>query len=251
MGVVSSAVGLVLLLFGGLLVVGAAGGLKRWWDFRRLSVVPGRAVSDGQLVGLSGTVRDTGGLESPLDRTDCVAYKWIMETLTTGTNTGRRWDKRQVEGDIQRFDVETDDGTPVTIVPPDDVAPRPQLEVGTEVLYRVEPDEDPPDPVQALIDDGVVDEQDENLETALDVEFDDRGPIGTRRFRERAISAGDDLWLYGSAERVGTGLRLTPGSLFVLSTAEVDSLQNESIGMAVVLALAGATCLLFAYGFLI
>lgn len=250
MGVVDTAVGVLLLLFGGLLVFGAAAGVKRTLDFRRLSVVAGRDVEDEQLVGLTGTVQDTGSLESPLTDTDCVAYKWIKETLTSGTNTGRRWDKRQVDGDIHRFDFETDDGTPVTVVPPDDVAPRPQLELGTEVVYKVEPDETPPDPVQRLIDAGIVDEQDGGLEDALDVEFDDRGPIGTRRFRERAISDGDGVWLYGRAERVGTGLRVTPGTLFVISDSDVDTLQDENIGMTIVLGLAGAMLLLFAYGFL-
>lgn len=250
MGIVETGIGVVLLLFGGLLIFGAAAGVKRTLDFRRLEVVAGRDVADGQLVGLTGTVRDTGGLESPLTGADCVAYKWIKETLTAGTNTGRRWDKRQVEGAIERFDFETDDGTPVTVVPPDDVAPRPQLEVGTEVAYRLEPDETPPDPVRRLIDEGVIDAQDENLETALDVEFDDRGPIGTRRFRERAVTAGEDLWVYGQAERRGTGLRLAPGALFVLSDSDVDTLQDENVGMTVVLGLAGAMVLLFAYGLL-
>lgn len=250
MGVASSAVGVVLLLFGGLLVFGAAAGVKRWWDFRRLSVVPGRDVEDRQLVGLSGTVKDTGSLESPFSGTDCVAQKWIKERRVTSSDRGRYWDTRRVEGAIVPFDAETDDGTPVSVVPPDEVLPRSHLEVGTEALYTVEPDEQPPATVRRLIDEGVIDENDETLGHRIDESFETGTPLGTRRYRERAITAGDDVWLYGRAEQVGAGLRLTEGSLFVVSDSAVATLQEQSIGQAVVLALAGAMLLLFAYGFL-
>lgn len=250
MEVLSTAAGVVVGLFGGLLLFGAAAGAKRSLDLGRVSVVPASDVSDGQLVGLSGTVTDTGGLESPLTGSRAVAYKWTEERLTAGTNTGRRWNKRTVEGTVEPFDLETDDGTPVAVQPPPTVTPRAQLEFDCEPVYTVEPNDDPPERVQRLVDDGVVEPSDGSLEDDLDVEFDDRGPIGTQRYSEYALDEGDDVWVYGKAERRGTGLFLQEGALFVLSDADVDDLQQENLGMTVVLALAGLLTLLFAYGLL-
>lgn len=250
MGVLSAAAGVVVGLFGALLVFGAAAGVKRSLDFRRVSVVPGRAVADGQLVGLSGVVTDAGGLESPLSGRDAVAYKWTMEELRGGTNAAREWDTRTVEGAVEPFHVETDDGTPVAVEPPDDLAPRATLEFDCERVHRVEPTETPPARVQRLIDEGVIEPNDGSLEDDLDVEFDERGPIGTRAYSEYALTEGDQVWLYGRAADRGTGLTLTAGRLFVLSDSDVEDLQRENLGMTVVLFLAGLLALLFAYGLL-
>lgn len=250
MGVLSAAAGVVVGLFGALLVFGAAVGLKRAVDFRRLSVVPGRAVSDGQLVGLSGVVIDAGGLESPLTGTRSVAYKWTMEALRGGTNSARTWDTKTVEGAVEPFHVETDDGTTVAVEPPDDVSPQANLEFDCERVYRVEPNEDPPERVQRLVDDGVIEANDGSLEDDLDMEFDDRGPLGTRQYSEYALAEGDDVWLYGRAAVLGSGLRLTKGSLFVVSDSDVAELQRENVGRTVLLFLAGLLALLFAYGLL-
>jgi len=130
MGIVSSAAGVLVGLFGALLVFGATFGVKRAVDFRRLSVVPGRDVSDGQLVGLSGVFTDAGGLESPLTGTRAVAYKWTMAALRGDTNAARTWDTRTVEGAVE---------------PPAEVSPRANLEFDCERVSRVEPNDDPPE----------------------------------------------------------------------------------------------------------
>jgi len=89
---------------------------------------------------------------------------------------------------------------------------------------------------------------DGRLEDDLDVEFDERGPPGTRQYSEYALAAGDDIWLYWRAAERESGLRPTKGSLFMVSDSDVEELQRENIGRTVLLFFAGLLALLFAYG---
>lgn len=253
MGLGSTIVGVVLLLFSGLTLFGSAAGVKRYLDFKRLSVTAGSDVTDGQLVGLKGVVDDTNGLQSPLTGTDCVAFNWKMEEYSSaGSDRGREWDGRVTEGDVQRFVLETEDGTTVTVDPPDDLSPRAQFEFSEyDEVFRVPAGQTPPRPVQRLIDAGIIDENDESLGEELDKEFDyGDADLGTRKYLERTVSDGETIRVYGVAETAGNSVRVTDSGLFVVGDQSVDAIQGENVVMSVVLLLAGLTLLLFAAGLL-
>lgn len=246
MGVIEAFGGTVLLLVaGGCLYAGARGG-KRYLAFRRVTEREGSDVEDGELVGLEGEVAETGGLVSPLSETECVAYTWELEEWKR-SGESENWRSQHAAAETERFRLKTADGTTVTVDPPEDLDPYGDVHLGQREVFRVPPDEEPPEPVQRLVDRGVIEANEETLGSQLD-----RGPgtgpvrLGTRRFRELALAAGDSVHVYGRAERTGGDVTVTAGDLFVLSGKEKFSLQRNTLWASVLVGILGVTALYFA-----
>lgn len=240
------------MLFGGVCLYAGVLGLRSTFEYRALSVRDGRDISTGELVGVKGTVVDRGALTSPFTGQVCVAHKWTVERRTQDHERGREWESKKVEGDIQSFTLETDDGTYVTVEPGDDVSPRADIVVGTEVIQHVAPGDAPPERFQELIENGVIDGNDASVGAAIDEALGNADrPLGTRRYRERAITEGDEIYLYGSAERVGDGLTIGRGAVFAVSDSTDAEIADQRLGQTVVVTLAGALSILFGAGFLL
>lgn len=253
MGIVSTAIGILITLFGGLLLFGSFAGLRQYIMFKKLDMKDGREISDGDLVGVKGKVDDNERLESTVTDSDCVAYKWELESYTSGDT--HRWNKRKVKGESQNFSIETRDGLRASVEVPDDFSPRAHLEMDTEIIHSVEPSEDPPDNVKRLIEDGVIEENTESSGQKMDKElneaFDHNRPtVGSRRFREARVEDGDEIILYGTAEKAGTGIKIKrdKGGLFTISDSSVEDLTKKNLGHSILLFLAGIFVLLFGFG---
>lgn len=253
MGIVSSIVGAIVLLFGGVCLLAGASGVKSSLKYRNLSVKAGHDVESGDLVGVKGTIIDQGQLTSPFTEQDCVAHKWVVERRTQNHDRGREWATKRVRGDMQEFSIQTDDGTYVRIAPGEDIAPRADLRVGTSVIEHLKPGETPPQRFQELMDEGRIDEHDDSIGSSLDEElgYDDH-PLGTRRYRERALTEGDDIYAYGQADVVGTGIELSDdGAVFAVSDSTDEEIAETQTGQAIVVLLAGLMSVLFGIGFLL
>lgn len=265
MGLVGTIAGGILGLFGAVCLFGAAAGTRQYINYRRVSIEKGSDIADGDLVGVNGVVDDTGRFESPLTGTPCVAYEWQMEEYSRSSET-HDWNTHVDEGELGEFTVETADGTRVTVVPSENLEPNAQLEFSDhEEVFRVQPGETPPDPVQRLVDRGRIEPNEETPGTELQNAFrgDDSGDDaeelpaelsgvnadhGERRYLERTLANGDEVYVYGQAERAGEGLRLTEGALFAISESDVSTLSRRYAMLSVVAAIAGVFSLLFAWG---
>lgn len=253
MGIVSTIIGVVVLLFGGLCVFAAGIGVWSAFKYRSLSITDGRDIQAGELTGVKGTIVDWGGLTSPFTGQDCVGHKWIVERRTSSPDRGREWEVKHVRGDLQEFSVRTPDGTPVTVKPPADIAPRSDLQVGTNVIEHLKPGETPPERFRKLMDDGIIDEQDSSIGSSLDEEFGyEDHPLGTRRYRERTLTEGDDIYVYGEADVVGSGVEISDdGAVFAVSGSTDEEIAETQTGRAIILFIAGLTAILFGVGFLL
>lgn len=263
MGLAGTAVGGLLGLFGVVCLAGAAAGTRQYVNYRRVSMAEGSDIADGDLVGVAATVDDTGSFGSPLTDTSCVAYEFQMEEYS---RSGERhdWEQQVEEADLEEFTVETPDGTTATVEPASGLEPGAQLEFSDhEEVYRLLPDEDPPEPVKRLIDRGLVEPNEETLATELqnihtgpsgeESDLPDEldtvnADHGERRYLERTVADGDEVYVYGEAERAGEGLRLTEGPLFAISDSPVETLARRYALLTVVSTLAGGFSLLFAWG---
>lgn len=253
MGIGRTIVGIVVLSFGGLCLFASVSGLRSALKYRGLSIVDGSDIGAGELVGVRGTIVDHGRLTSPFTEQDCVGHKWSVERRTQDHDRGRHWQTKRVRGDMHAFSMRADDGTDVTVEPGDDVAPRSDIRIGTEVIDQLKPGADPPPRLQELIADGTIDEQDDSLGSSIDEElgYEDT-PLGTRRYRECTLTEGDEIYVYGVADVVGTGVEIgRDETVFAVSDSTDTEIAETQTGQAIMLFFAGLVAALFAIGFLL
>lgn len=247
MGILGIAGGGVLLLVAGAFLYTGGRGVKRYLDFRRVTDREGSDIQDGELVGLEGEVVGTGRLTSPLSGTQCVAHTWLMEEYERAGEHSRDWRPKHTAAEADRFELETTDGTTVTVDPPDDIPPQAGMNLNRKELFRVPASDDPPAPVRRLIDEGVIEANEASVGEGLDEAAGTHSTtLGTRRYRERTLTDGDSVHLYGKAERTGGDVTITEGDLFVLSDREKFSLQRNTFWASVLLVFIGVAALYFA-----
>lgn len=253
MGIASTVIGVFVLSFSGLCLYAGVLGVRSSLKYRTLSITDGRAVESGELVGLEGTIIDQGRLTSPFTEQSCVGHKWIVERYTNNHDRGREWVTKRVRGDLQEFSIQTDDGTYVSVKPEGETAPRSDLRLGTSIVAHLKPGETPPERLQELMAEGKIDEHDDSIGSSLDEALgNDEYPLGTRRYRERALVDGDDIYVYGEAQRVGNGIELRDSAaVFAVSDSTDEEIAETQTGQAIVLFLTGLTALLFGVGILL
>lgn len=253
MGLLGTLGGVVLLSIGAVLLYYGGKALRRYLNFRNLERKEGRAVDDGDLVGLEGKVVDAGSLAAPFTGKPCVGYVWKEERWAhQGSGDTEDWVTVNQGGELAEFTLETLDGVTVTVKRPDELAPQGHMHAKRlDTVEEVAPDDDPPEQIQRLVREGMLEGPEETLGSTLDDATTGGRTVGTRRYAEKRIEEGDQLYAYGTAEKAGGALTLRQGPLFALSNAPKDEMTMGTLAAVLLLGMLGGLFVLLGVGLLV
>lgn len=193
----------VVLGFLGLLLFGAGGlGIGYGWRRRRqrtaiadtettdaLRLTPGPA----ELVG-TAEASDEGALPAPFSDGSCFLAEWEIEEWD---ESGKHSSWRTEGTGTVTTPFFLDDGTDRVLVRPSEATV--DLSVSRETT-RVGVDEEPPEPIRRFLDlDATPGDPDEALVKALDW----GQQVGDRKYHQRLLGPGDEVYVHGTATRVG------------------------------------------------
>ncbi|WP_254837672.1 E3 ubiquitin ligase family protein [Natronomonas marina] len=137
---------------------------------------------------------DGGAMRAPFSEEDCVLAEWKIEEWE---ESGKHSSWRTEGSGTLAAPFYLDDGTDQVLVRPDEASVELSGGWGTT---EVGVDETPPEPIQAFIDlDATPGEPNEALVKSLDWGTQ----VGDRRYRQRTLASGEEVYVHGTATRVG------------------------------------------------
>jgi hypothetical protein len=179
-----------MLLFGGIGAVVTAVGvayLRGYWRVRRTDPTDAVAVSPEQdVVELTGTAHPVGEpYRAPFSDADALLCEWSVERHDT-TGDGSSW--REIDSDQAFAPFRLDDGTDETIVDPNGA----EWTLQSDFTVETEPDSRPPLEIRRYL-------EETPFESLYRTDEDERR-TDKRRYRERRLDAGSEVYVYGPVQ---------------------------------------------------